>query len=178
MRRAFLALILFALSSLAHAGMTFFAMAVAPSEVEAVAADDSTWEALEKERDGSTVDLDKAWHGLHYLLTNSAWDSESTLGQALMGGTPIGKDRGYGPLRLLQPDQVRDVADALGQLSRDMLARRFDPAAMERAQIYPSGIWEGEGPEALDDLLVHFDLLRDFYRKAAERRRSVLLLIS
>src|SRR5688500_4635495 len=44
-------------------------------------------------RDG---DADKAWHGLHYLLTKTAWGGEPPLDFIALGGTPVGdEDLGY-----------------------------------------------------------------------------------
>ena len=48
-------------------------------------------------------DLDKAWHGIHFLLTGSAWETTPGAGESVLGGDPVGPDRGYGPARLLDP---------------------------------------------------------------------------
>jgi len=48
---------------------------------------------------GHSVSLDKAWHGLHYLLCGALEPAPGPLGQAVFGGTEIGEDQGYGPAR-------------------------------------------------------------------------------
>ena len=48
---------------------------------------------------GHSVSLDKAWHGLHYLLCGALEPAPGPLGQAVFGGTEIGEDPGYGPAR-------------------------------------------------------------------------------
>jgi hypothetical protein len=48
---------------------------------------------------GHSVSLDKAWHGLHYLLCGKLEPAPGPLGQAVFGGSEIGENRGYGPER-------------------------------------------------------------------------------
>ena len=53
---------------------------------------------------GGELDLDKAWHGIHFLLTGSAWEGEEPLCYLLAGGQEVGdEDVGYGPARVLRP---------------------------------------------------------------------------
>ena len=48
---------------------------------------------------GHSVSLDKAWHGLHYLLCGKLEPAPGPLGQAVFGGSEIGENRGYGSER-------------------------------------------------------------------------------
>lgn len=120
------------------------------------------------------LDIDKSWHGVHYLLTGDPWEGEPPLSWAVLGGTGIGEDTGYGPPRYLTPDEVRDVADALDDASPESLTARFDPVAMKAEGIYPQG-WQ---PEDLGWLLGNFDDLAGFYGVAAAEGRVVLLCLS
>src|SRR5690242_18007628 len=46
--------------------------------------------------------LDKAWQGIHYLLTGTAWGGEPPWNTLLAGGTELpgaGEEWGYGPPR-------------------------------------------------------------------------------
>src|SRR5262245_17894050 len=53
------------------------------------------------------LDIGKAWHGIHFLLTGSTWHGDPPLSWVVMGGVPIGPDIfGYGPVRYLLPEQV------------------------------------------------------------------------
>src|SRR5262245_61651019 len=77
---------------------------------------ESASEFLE-ENDGG-MDLDKAWHGIHFLLTGSAWDGEEPLCFLVKGGEEIGdEDFGYGPARILSPNQIAAWADSLSAIS-------------------------------------------------------------
>ncbi|MCW7537951.1 YfbM family protein [Aquabacterium sp. A7-Y] len=124
------------------------------------------------------LDIDKTWHGLHFLLTGESYGGEGPLAWAIMGGEPIGEDVGYGPARYLEPQQVREVAAALAPITVQALNARYDPAAFEKADIYPTGIWRSEGQGAFDYLAEWYEDLVAFYARAAERGDAVLLYVA
>lgn len=113
-------------------------------------------------------DLDKAWHGIHYLLTGQADGGPEPLSLAVHGGEEVGEDVGYGPARFLTPAQVRTVSAALDRITEANLRARFDPRAMDAAEIYPA-IWGRDGQEALDYLVENYLPWVAFYRAAAQR---------
>jgi len=117
-------------------------------------------------------DVDKAWHGIHYLLTGTAWEGREPFCWAVMAPEDIGPDLGMGPARLLTPEQVVRLAAALDSLTVDELSARFDPGQMQALQIYPDRIWQDD--DSLDYLMENFQLMADFYRDAAARADGVL----
>jgi hypothetical protein len=123
---------------------------------------------------GHSVSIDKAWHGLHYLLCGKLEPTPGPLGQAVFGGTEIGEDQGYGPARYFSPAQVAEIAAALQSpsLERELHAR-FDGAAMTQLGIYP-GVWE---PDDRDWLIEAFHTVRDFYAAASKAEQAVVTLI-
>jgi len=122
------------------------------------------------------LDLDKAWHIIHFLLAGEAWGGRQPLGNAICGGTELGDvDVGYGPARFLTPAQVREVASALSDVSSTELWSRFDATAASGAQIYPAGSWTKEDGEYVED---HFEKLKEFYAAAAQNNEAVLLYIN
>ncbi|BBH70295.1 hypothetical protein ACTI_69800 [Actinoplanes sp. OR16] len=143
-----------------------------PSAVESILygdLDDDDAEMPEPE-----LDLDKSWHAVHYLLTGTAWSlGDTPAGAAVLGGTEIGEDGGYGPPRYLVPDEVQAIARALSALDERSLRSRFDPAALDAAEIYPEG-WSSTD---IDSVLAHFRTLREFYRSAATNGEGVLLAV-
>jgi hypothetical protein len=136
---------------------------------------DQSEDAPETPDTAPRIDIDKAWHGIHFLLTAEPWSGKPPFVDVLMGGKEIGEDNGYGHPRIVSPDQVRAVAAALGPLTRDELAARFDADAMKAAEIYPQ-IWH-EGDGARDYLMGHYVRLRDFYIGAAKRGDAVLVSV-
>jgi hypothetical protein len=128
----------------------------------------------EREPPARSASLDKAWHGLHYLLSGSAEPVPGPLGQAVFGGTEIGDDMGYGPARCFTVAETSDIARALQAPGLETVLRdRFDPGAMEQLGIYPGGAWD-EGPDWLIDA---FRDLRDFYAGASVAGQAVVTVI-
>jgi hypothetical protein len=123
------------------------------------------------------LDVDKVWHGIHYMLTGSAYGGEEPLSLTVFGGEAIGEDMGYGPARMLMPQQVKAVAKALNALDEDVFRSRFAPQEMEAAEIYPDEIWVCDSQEALEDLVEGFQQLLVFYSVAAARGNGAILWI-
>lgn len=118
------------------------------------------------------LDLHKSWHGLHYLLTESSWEGPEPFRSAILGGEEIGDDLGYGPPRLVRPETVEEVAHALSALSASQLMARFDPAAMDRQEIYPGGFEEDSSWKR--ELRRDYERLRDFYAETAAQGSAVI----
>ncbi|MGE0326815.1 MAG: YfbM family protein, partial [Polyangiaceae bacterium] len=127
----------------------------------------------------TSMDVDKAWQGIHWLLTGTAWEGDGPAAFIIQGGEQVGdEDVGYGPARGFTPAEVKAVAEALRGLTTEILHARFDPEAMEEADIYPSGIWVDEGDEAFEYLESYFDALKDFVLGAAREGEAMLVYIS
>ena len=123
------------------------------------------------------LDIDKAWHGIHFLLTGCEWEGPEPWSLVVLGGTPIGPDIGYGPARYLLPSQVREVARALADLPRDELAKRFEPASMDEAGIYPQ-IWERDADDGLEYLLSYYDNVVAYYQRTSAQDDAMLLYLT
>ena len=129
-------------------------------------------ELLESDDDVTSVDLDKAWHGIHWLLTGSAGPGTEVVSSAIFGGEPLGEDLGYGPGRLLSAQSVAAVAAALQGLEPSALRQRMNPPAMDDAGVYPA-IWHET--DVFDTYLAPaFDRLRTFYSAAARSGEAVI----
>ncbi len=118
------------------------------------------------------LSLDKAWHGLHYLLCGHLDSTPSPLGQVIMGGTEIGDDEmGYGPARHFTPAEVANIAVELSAATLEaQMQGRFDPARMVNLDIYPGG-WDSSGLRWLMD---EFRNLRAFFVDASSHRAAVV----
>jgi hypothetical protein len=162
------------------AGMTWSARGVDPSQIAALKSDDKLLEQtlFGQAKAGETeVDLDKAWHGIHFLLTGSAGSNGTLASKVIMGGESIGPDRGYGPAHLLKPAEVKAIAHLLDETTPDVLRERFKPKEMTRAAVYP-GMWGPEGGEDFGYVLDYYKKLAAFYKRAASRGQAVIFVIS
>jgi len=59
------------------------------------------------------VCLGKEWHALHYILTGLVELDGTAIGNAILGGVEIGPNLGYGQARLLMPEVVKEISEAL-----------------------------------------------------------------
>ena len=124
-----------------------------------------------------STDLDKAWHGIHYLLTGTAWEGTAPLNLLVSGGTEVGDvEVGYGPARVLRAQDVRAAFHALEAIRDEELRARFDPEDMVRKEIYPS-IWtrKPEEDDVLEYLMGYVGILRAFLAQAVEKELGLVL---
>jgi hypothetical protein len=126
------------------------------------------------------LEVDKAWHGLHFLFTGTAWEGDEPACFLVQGGSVLGEDADEEALpRVLSAPQVAAFAGFLGDLSREALARRYDPARMMEMKIYPE-IWDrdAEAEQNRNYLLDAFDALRDFVVAAAAEGDRLVVMVT
>jgi hypothetical protein len=130
--------------------------------------------AAAKASSGADISVDKAWHGIHYLLCGAVEPSAAIASQAVMGGIEVGEDLGYGPARYFDVGKVAAIAIELSRanLEAEMIAR-FDPAAMVRLEIYPNGFEAND----VDWLMNEFRKLRQFYVDASAAKLAVVTVL-
>ncbi|MFN3150617.1 YfbM family protein [Bremerella sp.] len=131
----------------------------------------------DEEERADNIDIDKAWHGIHYMLSGDAWGGELPLANVVLGGTEIGDDAGYGPALYITAEEVQVVADALRDITPENFRARYDAAAMKKNEIYP-GFWDEAGDDVVDYLASWFDTLRDYYIDAASKGLAMLKYIN
>jgi hypothetical protein len=126
------------------------------------------------ERPRTVLSLDKAWHGVHFVLCGQAEPGSALLSQAVLGGADIGSDpegfSGYGPARYFTTSQTVEMSASLNapQLEAEA-ASRFDAERMSELDIYPG--WEASDGEWVMDA---FRNLRGFFADAASKQSAVV----
>jgi len=129
---------------------------------------------------GDVSDLDKAWHGIHYLLTGSAWEGDPPLNFLVSGGRAVGDiDVGYGPARVLTAAEIRKAHDALRALTDEALRARFDPEDMIAKEIYPE-IWDRSSADddTLGYLMEYVQVLRRLLDQAVAKSLGLVVYLS
>jgi|ERR1051325_1358736 hypothetical protein len=129
------------------------------------------------QRAGMFVSLEKAWHGLHYLLTGSAAEADLPLGFILQGGAEVGGDLGYGPPRMFTDNEVRHLHTALEAVSDDILWSRFNPEAMSAAGVYPE-IWDEPESDLREEYTHYFHELKKLIAKANAEGHGLLVVLT
>ncbi|WP_293933518.1 YfbM family protein [Iodobacter sp.] len=131
---------------------------------------------LDGEYAAQIIDIDKAWHGIHFMLTeNSA--ASSPLAHAVLGIKKIGEeDVGYGPAHGISAASVKEIARGLNAISDEAFRAMFDVEAMTNSGVYPD-IWD-EGDDALAFLLSNFKVLQRFYTDAAKAGKAAISFLN
>jgi hypothetical protein len=128
---------------------------------------------------GAHMDIDKAWHGLHYLLTGQAQEGEKPLDFLLFGGVEVGVDPS---IVLIDSAETKAIAAALKPISKEFLQARFKPAVMRELDIYPTPIWRDDDDGAEEDgelrwLLDSFEEMREFIADAANNGLGLVKMV-
>jgi hypothetical protein len=126
-----------------------------------------------------SLTLGESWHGLHFLLTGSAWEGTPPANFLLHGGQELQRLQvGAGPARWLDATTLAAAQQTFEAISDAALRARFSPVAMTDAQIYPE-IWSREPVQQnLDFLLAHATRLRKFLGNAAQAKLGCVLYLN
>lgn len=117
-----------------------------------------------------SLDTDKAWAGLDYLLNLAGPPPVDVI----HGAQRLTDDEwGYGPPRLLTEAEVRQGAEFLDLTPFAQLAVHLDPDAM--SGIYP-GIWARD--DAGEYLGMWYQAQRDFFHRAAAQGDALVIYLS
>ena len=118
--------------------------------------------------------LEKMWDLLHYLLTGDENSEQYPLSYAIVVGYSINEI--WSDLTYVEPNEVKDVADALNDISEGELRKRCAGGSFAEKEIYrcPDDLDDDETVEVLE----YFFKLKEFYIDAASKGNAVLHLIS
>ena len=123
------------------------------------------------------IDLDKSWHGIHYLLTHTMAEGDPPLNFLIVGGTEVGDiDVGYGTARAFYSTSVREINDALKGINAEYLSKRYNAVEMKRLDIYPD-IWDDE-ETGIEYCTEYFDALKSFVSRSAARDLGMFVYLS
>jgi hypothetical protein len=117
------------------------------------------------------TDLDKAWHGLHFLLTGSAGEAPLPQGMIFAANRHL-----HGSSYLLSPEDVAECHRYLSALTDDEIAGRYDPNEMARLDLYPN-TWLRDGDEGLGYLLGNLQTLRAVLRDCVDEGQGLVVTI-
>ncbi|HEV3261575.1 MAG TPA: YfbM family protein [Gemmataceae bacterium] len=153
--------------------------AVTPAEMQRLLAEPEEVWGFAGTANRPCLSLQKAWDGLHFLLTGSATGGEEPLGFLLQGGEAVGNfDPVYSPgARVFAPDATRRLDMLLSAMSDEQLWRRFDAAKMEAEEIYPD-IWDEPEEHLREWYLGFFRDMKAFIHEASESQKALLVLIA
>jgi Domain of unknown function (DUF1877) len=133
-----------------------------------------SWMPSEK---AESFDVDKAWQGIHFLLTGSDWEGDGLAAFILHGGREIDEDLGYGPPHGFNSTEVKEIVQTLDQLNLEELYAKADPKTFAANEIYPS-IWDSEPKEqSIGYVMDNLKSLKEFLGKAAQSNRALIVYL-
>ncbi len=124
-----------------------------------------------KPEDAHVLNIEKAWEGIHFVLTGAKEPSDTPISRAIFGERVVPDTlgvMGYGPAHLLTSSQVEESARELRLIEPD-LVKRFDVKKMVAADVYAVH----DDPAELSYLQHHYDRLLTFYEEAASERQGM-----
>lgn len=137
-------------------------------------------ELTEAEHGDGEADIDKLWDGLHLLLTGASISEDKALelageplSQAITGAREIAPEPYTG---ISTPEEVAMIASALESVDEAVTFAPIDAQQFVSRDVYPA-IWDDDPAALAAELQGHFQTLRDFYRRAADRGLGVLASI-
>jgi hypothetical protein len=158
-------------------GMYFSIKAIPAGDVQRLLAEPESIASMPSHvTNAGSVSLEKAWHGIHYLLTGSATDGDMPLGFLLQGGEEVGDDLGYGPARLLRPPEVAELDQALAAITDDQFWIRFDADQMTAEGVYPQ-IWDEAESDLRDEYVMYFHQMKRLISNASAKGCALLLML-
>jgi hypothetical protein len=121
------------------------------------------------------VNIDKAWNGIHFLLTANPEECDHPLNAVIFGGQECGDDVGYGPARIQKPEEVRVVYELIKGISESDLASRYNLKEFRTKHIYPTG-WSSDKDN--EYLTSYFAEIQKFYAMAVTGDYWVIKFLS
>ena len=128
------------------------------------------------ELEQNEIDLDKAWHGIHYCLTQDIGEGSHPLGFILYGGRLAGDlDVGYGPARLFTSVETAELNLLLQKVSSDDLKANYEPEKMN--DVYPSVIWSRTDEDNFEYINENFAELKKFVTECVRDKLGMTICI-
>jgi hypothetical protein len=121
-------------------------------------------------------ELEKDWHRLHFVLTGSARSTNHVLSKVIIGDKSVSGQIDLGEPRFLNPNEVKEIARVLQNMTEEEVKTRFNPQAMVDARVYHQP-WDNADTETLDRLVNVFKELVKFYKEAARHGHATALVI-
>lgn len=150
---------------------------VTKQQVERLREFDDEEEFFQELEKAPYVEVNKQWHGLHYLLTGTAAGISTPEGFLVSGGEEIGPDGGYGAARLFSPREVDDIHSAIVDVSEEELWSRFNSDQMNADQVYPSLDWHEEPELTQKSYLATFRELKATVDQASRRGEYLIVTL-
>ncbi|MGE6257537.1 YfbM family protein [Heyndrickxia sporothermodurans] len=160
-------------------GMIGYYTALLEEEIQQLAARTKMLEDLDP-YSRESLDIDKSWQALYYMLCGDISDGEPPLGYVV----PMDQDKyiefgDFGAFYLTLR-QIQEAYQAIEAMTRNELLEKYNYKMMLEEDIYPlyGEAEEGEEEEFFDYLYSYFNDIRKFYSKTIAEGKGIVFYIS
>lgn len=128
-----------------------------------------------------TIDIDKSWDGLHFLLTGKSAVvpmKENLLSESIVGSHLFSEDEDNDFVAYTCFEELEAIISAFKNVNKRTLYKRFSPDLFTKSRIYPD-IWNTKNKAELFEFLYEtgYKKLLKFYRSALKHKKCVIVTI-
>ena len=128
------------------------------------------------ENNENFLNVDGAWHAIHFTLSGAVWDNTNNpLSKIIISGTPVNnEDVGYGPAMLITNDEIHIINKALKTVTRDSFRKNFSLSNMLANEIYPVYHEGGDEDKFFDFVYSYLKKIKSFFKEAKRDKQDIL----
>lgn len=125
------------------------------------------------------LDIDKMWDVMHFVLTgidSSEPIRNNPLSEAIVGEDSIEDISEF--IAYTEKSKVNEIVKALEDFDFEKAMENFSMQKCKKAKLYPN-IWdyEEEVEEIKEEIIEHFENIKNFYKEILEKQGNVLITI-
>jgi hypothetical protein len=121
-------------------------------------------------------DVDKAWFGIHFLLTGTTGAGQPPLNFIITGGQEAkGCDFGYGSGRMFTSDQVKEINQALQGILKEDLITRYDPQQLVDENEFPNLMDMLQDEDSLEYVSENFVGMKQGIHRMVEQNMGMIV---
>jgi hypothetical protein len=121
------------------------------------------------------LDLDKSWDGINFFLSGNPQGDSFPENFLVTGGTEIGDDYGYGPVRFVSSNYLVDIKNFLDSVSKSDFERKYSAEDLNTNNIYP--LFTNWTNEEINWLTSEFIELKNFIELATKTKKGIYIYI-
>jgi hypothetical protein len=125
------------------------------------------------------LSLDKAWHGIHFALTETDGEASFPLGFIVSGGKEIGEeDLVYGAARAFEADEVQEIAHSILRIDKARFTAGLEDVWTNNVALYGIQDDSSEASNEMEYCYDYFQRLQTLLKAASEQGLGMLVYMS
>ncbi|HBF2809287.1 TPA: YfbM family protein [Clostridioides difficile] len=133
---------------------------------------------FEDANENSTINIDKAWHAIHFTLTGCPFggDDDNIFSKLVLSGNILMEIDGEFPVMLITANDVKKLSKAMNSLEEQAFRKRFNINEMLENNIYPVMNDESED-DFFEYVWANLIELKKFIQEASDAGLAVIFFI-